>query len=483
MDNNRTLTLLGALSATELTALGKYLQSPFFTQKKFLYPLFLELRESGPKALKPGRQMFFRVFDKERYMEIEQDKDRRGRAWNHALSDLNACIEDFLAVSYGMADPDLYRRATIAAFHARENESLFQQAFANVLKTRPGDGVRKETTEAWHLRFWARKHAHTYPLANRFKSAPGALDDLDADIDTYYYISKLQIACNRVAAPQVFNRDYEPEPVRQVLARAAAADPLEKSALLTLYRVLLQLLLGDKQVGFETFFDTLKNRGPALDRQELEYLVRFGLSYCIGEYKDGSARALDDYCRLHVWSDELHVWTGVVAEELLLNNGIMFAKSKNITLLDNFLKGVKQVLPEDRREAAVQLLLASRQFYKEDYIGAIGALETFVTRFERYRLQYYSLLIRCRYEWMVIEGGDSEALEQTLDNFNSFLDRHDEFSGRLRQSNRELTWFVRQLVKVRFQRKPPKGELLSEIEKRQPALREWIADAIGRLPD
>lgn len=497
MNNNRTLALLSTLSPTESTALGKYLQSPFFTRKAPLYPLFLALREGGSNALKHPERTFERVFNNDTTTGGGQPENRdkttstpkpkpaerpfNDRAWSNALSDLNLCIEDFLVVTHARADPDICRRATIQAFHARENESLFQLSLGDVLKTQPGAGDKKETTEAWHLRFWARKQAYTYPLANRFKLAPDALDELDADVDTYYYISKLQIACNRVTAAHIYKQGYDPEQIRQLLARAAAADPREKSALLTLYRTLLSLLSDDEHVPFETFFKTLENRRTALDRPELESLVRLGLSYCVRRYRGGSPDALDLYCQLHIWADELEVWTGVVSEELLLNNGIMLAKSNNLDLLDNFLARVKQMLPDDRREDAERLLLASRQYHLGEFNAAIDSLDGISTRFPRYRLHYHSLLIRSLYGKRVDEEADSEELERALDNFSDFLKGQQQFAAPFRQSYLEMIWFVRQLLKAQYPIRKFQNTLRTELDNRQPTLRDWIDKMIGKL--
>ena len=312
MSNSLTFSLLSTLSPSEKTALGKYLQSPFFTNKKFLYPLFSQMRKPDSQVAETPETAFSLIFP---IGEFDQHK------WNKALSDLNGHIENFMTIRHFLSTPDLYQQATIDTFYEKENEVIFQHAVDAVLKASP-EKTSPEKTETWWLRFWSRKRAISYPLANRMKLPASILDDLEGDLDTYYYISKLQLACNRVSGAQFLKHTSQREGQQHLLELAKPMASMGKSLLLSQYYNLLRLLLG-ADMDFDTFFSALKEAGKHLDRRELETIVRFAFNYCIGRHRQGEARAFGWHIELYIWSQAQGAWTEAVSEELFLNMGIL----------------------------------------------------------------------------------------------------------------------------------------------------------------
>jgi hypothetical protein len=496
MSNILTISLLNLLSEAEKTALGKYLQSPFFTKKEFLYPLYLELRKaekvtnelSTPntvavrnaatakqKIKKPRPEnleaTFARVFPKGPYNRHK---------WNKALSDLNGHIEHFVTVRHFLSDQDLYQQARIDALFVKENEPAFQQAVDVVLKS-PPKKVAPEKTDAWWLRFKSRKRQITYPLTNRMKFTATVLEDMEADLDIYYYISKLQLACNRISGAQFLKHASPRENHLRLLEQVKPAVSTGKSPLLCQYYNLLSLLLGT-DMDFATFFDALKAQGKYLDRSELETIVRFAFSYCIGRSRQGEERALDWHIDLYTWSHAQGAWTEAVAEDLFLNMGVLFAKTHKMAEFDSLLKSGTHILPEDRREEAIQLLMACRYFYQDNFDAAQDVLVRINTRHPRYALLRHSLVVRNAYMLWQSQQIDLEQLVLALSRFNDFLNRQGLFASALSQSYKELIWFVRRLIQVRQVQNTTKTVLRKEIKKRQPAAHDWIEMVIGSLP-
>lgn len=471
MDKNHTNSLLKLLSKPEMTLLGKFLQSPFFTAKKFLYPLFSELRATDLQPAKSAGAAFTRVFPREPF-------DRH--KWNKALSDLNACIEEFLIVRQVSDDPHLRIQAEVNALFGRHDAGLFQRKVSAILKNLTGKSVR-ETADSWQLRFWTLKRAASNPLADRTKASGEQLDDLENSLDLYYFISKLQLACNRASQAQVLQLKNDQEVFRQLLEHTKRLDPSGQSALLILYRALLHLLTVP-DAPFGQFFALLQTEGPRLERGELESVVLFAFNYCIRCHRQGQAGAFGRYRQVFDWADTQAIWTATAAEDLFLNTGVMFAKSQDSEGFEAFLKKGKSTLPAERHQDAVALLQAYRHFYQSDFDSAALALATVKTRHPRYTLLFHSLKVRNVYEQWLLEPADPGELEQALNSFEDFLQRKDLFAESLQQSYRLMIWFVRKMMQNGKKRALSKVQLKEELKKKQPAARDWLSARIDGLP-
>lgn len=475
MDKTHTTALLDLLEKPELTALGKFLNSPFFTAKKFLYSLFIELRDPEQRAAKPPKGIFKKVFPKDKF-------DPESNKLNKALSDLNLCIQKFLIVQEALSNPPLQMQAETEALFKRRDAGLFQRKIAAMLKKLPGNEAISETVEGWHLRFWALKRSASYPLADRLKLPGDFFDGLNDSLDLYYFISKLQLACNHAAYAQLLRLENKQTPFQQLLDQTERLEISGKSPLLALYRALLHLCT-EPDASFEGFFMLLKKLGPRLEREELGSLVVLALNFCIRRYREGELRAFDWYREVYDWPNTKKALTAVAMEEIFLNTGVMFAKSQDVAGFDTFLEQSKNSLPVARRRDAIALLLAYRHFYMSQFSEATRLLNREVdTRHPRYTLLYHSLKVRNTYEEWLLKQAELQDLKRALDNFEDFLQRKDLFAESLRQSYRALIWFIQKMLQNWNKHTPAKKELRKELEKRQPAAQDWLSVKIGGLP-
>ncbi|HRI61790.1 MAG TPA: hypothetical protein PK228_18760, partial [Saprospiraceae bacterium] len=127
MDKTHTTALLDLLEKPELAALERFLKPPV---KEIAHRLFLELHEPEKRAAKSPQDVFAKVFNGEPF---------DGHKWNKALSDLNGCIRDFLAVQQLRIDPLLRAQADVSAFFKRTDERFFERTVVNTLKNLPGN--------------------------------------------------------------------------------------------------------------------------------------------------------------------------------------------------------------------------------------------------------------------------------------------------------------------------------------------------------
>lgn len=472
MDNTHTAALLSLLDKSELTALGKFLKSPFFTAKKHLPLLFAELREAGQWTIQSPKDVFPKLFDGEAFDDHK---------WNKALSDLNSCICDFLAVRQFIAEPQLRAQADVSIFFKRHNKRAFKHAVDTALGNKTKK-AKPETAEGWHLRFWTLKYAASYILTDRTKSAGQLLNNMGESIDLYYFISKLQLACNHASSAQVLNLKSDQAAYQQLLEQTEGLEQSGKSAMLILYRALLRLLT-TPEPQFEPFFALLQHQGPRLERGELESVVRLALNFCIHRYHAGKAEAFEQYRQVFNWADGQQTWTvSATAEDCFLNDGVMFAKSRDVEGFEAFLEKGKNALPKRQRKRTVLLLRAHWHFYQAEFSAATLLLNQWDSRHPRHSLRFHTLKVCNTYEEWRREQVESNDLERALRSFKEFLQHTDLFSKYKRQSYRNLIWFIQKMAQHGQKRGLSKEQLQAELEKRQLAAPDWVAAKIGELP-
>lgn len=468
---NYTLSLLGLLEKPDLTALGKFLESPFFTSKKFLYPLFSELRTGGNRAIERQENTFSRVF---------LNKPFDGHKWLKALSDLNGCIEDFLVIREVLQNRELRMQASVSALFGKDDEKIFRRSVEAALKTLPGNDV-PETIEGWQLRFWILKRSFAYPHTNRLSPPGNLLDDLDESLELYYTISRLQLACNRASRARMLNHAQEAGSYKQLLDQTAALDKSGKSALVTLYRALLRVFV-EPDISFVAFMELLRTQGPRLEHAELGYVVRFSFNYCIRRYREGEIQAMEWYRQIFEWANERNVWAEVATEESFLNNGQVLAKNHDEATFNTFVEKSSGILPVDRRNDVVTLLRASRSFHHNAFDEAEKLLSGLKMRDPRYALLFHALQVRTLYEQLTLGKSSPEQLEQSIERFEDFLQRRDIYSKTLRKHYRVFIWFVRKMTQVGTKRNVTKAYLRHHLSQKQPALKDWLVEKIDRLP-
>lgn len=470
----RTISLLEMLSGSELTRLGKYLKSPFFTNKKHLYSLFAELRRAGRSAAQNPAAHFAKVFSGKPFDEHK---------WNKALSDLNACIEDFFVVSHVKANQDSYRQALISASFEHLDEPALQRAVRTVFEdlTLPNT---PEHVDRLHLRFWSRKQELTHPLTDRIKLGINALDELEQNLDIYYYVSKIQITCNRVAGIKIRNWTGDMNHIQKWLEGVRIKLSQYPSALLKVYCDLLGLQL-DAQVGLSDFFSILQQHGPYLHPDELRDVIRIAFNECTYRQRNGDTKAFHWHLEMFKWSNAQGLWDAPGAEEIYLNTGMLFARANMLTEFNRHLGAGQEILPTERKEEANTLLSAYWDFTRSDYAKTEVKLNKIITRHPRYVLLRHSIAVRnaC----MLFQQGamNDDAVERVLITFNNFL-RYPKnpFSKDVRQPYHNLIGFIRRIIQAASDQKGvTKASLRQYIHMNPPAARDWVEAFMATLPD
>jgi hypothetical protein len=469
-----SISLLCLLSKSELTAFGKYLKSPFFSNKKHLPVLFDTLRNAGARVAEAPEVAYGRVFPGEPF-----DQHR----WNKALSDLNACIRDFLAVRHFQAHPDFYRLAEVAALAASDNDVPFRRAARAVLDEAPGRSA-PDRTEAWWLRLQVYKSVMTHPRTDRMKGVEAALDNMESHIDTYYYVYKLQIACNRLTAGRVLTwSDGTPEDFSRLLSEAERVALRSGSPLLRLYCRLTSLLT-DSGAHFTDFYQALEQDGPALDNKELWTIVYVALNRYIALLHRNPSESFGRFTELFAFASRHRLFGGPLWEDAFLNFGVSFARLGDKVNFDHLMRMESGLLPTERRDDALVLISAYWHFYNQDYDKAQEQLVFMGTRHPRYVLMLHLLSVRNTYMLSVSDPEfDIDQVERALKGFGDFLKRQSVFSKAFCKPFADLIWFIRKMCALRMKRGVRKEDLVAELEKRQPAAVDWLRLLIGQLPN
>ncbi|MBL7826110.1 MAG: hypothetical protein JNJ57_05725 [Saprospiraceae bacterium] len=468
--NNLTNSLIIRLSKAEITALGKYLKSPFFSNKHHLYLLFNALKNT------PTRQ-------KENiFAQIFPGKAFNQHKWNKALSDLNQCIRDFLATRQFQQRRDIHRLMEAEALFLRDNYTFFQRTAHDLLKETPGK-TTLDRPEVWWVRFQVKILESTHPLSNRIKGIDDTLNNIERSLDTYYFISKLQIACNRLSGTNVLNWKDSQENLVQLLAQANLVGQTDQSPLLKTYCSLTGLM-ANAGVAFEDFFEVLQLHASQLEPKELWNVVYMAFNYCSSYLRFEPKQALDWYLKLFEFSTTHQIFGASIWEDAFLNFGVIFAKAGNKVEFDRLLHLDDSHLPEERRKEAVNLISAYWSFYHQDYLEVQEKLVKISTRHPRYALMWHALNVR-NIVMLFIEGKyiNYSHVENALNRFKDFLKGQTAFSELLCKSFVELIWFIQKICQVWRYRRLTKEILFKELDKRQPASRDWIELVLNRLPN
>jgi hypothetical protein len=472
---SRTIFLLKTIPKTELTAFGKFLQSPFFTQKTYLFDLFQEIirhKQGFEAIISDQEKLFSKLFPKTTFNETK---------WKKILSDLNQLIEMFLAVRRLQDDENLKKAALVDAYFDQAQEAFFDKELNYHLRALT---TSDDSVERWHQQYWTAKKYFSYPHTDRTKDESDLVQKLDLYLDVYYWVAKLQLACNKAIRANFLS---EPENITlsNWLLEHTQGYSYQLTPLLVLYRDLLKLLIHLDADAFLKYIEYLKKNLSHIESGEQETLVRYALSMCIRLSRMGEKLALQWYAEILNWSLETGIGSVTLNVDTFVNHGLVFLQNNAYPDFHQFLKTNLDKLPEDRKEDTAFLLMAFFYFRQKDYKNVQANLLRISTRNVRFTYRIQSLLIRNTYHLVQNEQENRSELKRILKNYEDyFKGKHEDFSKEFIQQFLELGFFIQQLEAFTNESSKKNWSLAQfqlEIEQRQPACRDWIEAQLAAL--
>lgn len=479
MYHTKLLETVRSLDARERTRWREYVHAGLFNRHEGLRRLCDYILEVSPdleqEALQKKRAFEHLFGAGAAYNELKM---------NNLISDLYFLLLDFLAFLRFETDR-LVRLGHIADELLARN--LDKQAAGALERYRKELERRPDRTAGWlrHERHWWEAAEVLHSRQARRSAGEHLRRQADA-LDLSFALDKLRMTVVMLSrnALAVVQADDRPRWLNELRQWCHADDLFRQYPPVQVYLAALDLVEKPENRHFEALREVLDQHDLLFPPDEQTALYQLALNYCIRRINDGFSEA---------YSDALTLYRTMLDRGLLLRQGRLSQWTyKNITAAglrsgafawtEDFLYRYRDTLHPSERENAFAYNLAELHFEKQDFAGALRALQNVEFTDFTYQLGAKTLQLKCFYAL-----GEWEALTALLDSTRQLLRRNRSLSNFGKTTNLN---FLRLLRQIKYWKQnqsfhpsrrwqAERQQLQDEIERTKPlAQKDWLLKCI-----
>ncbi|MBI1228203.1 MAG: hypothetical protein GC192_23415 [Bacteroidetes bacterium] len=472
MQDSRLLELLRTLTPAELTALGKFLRSPYHNLREdvvLLFDYFFEKKESKKADVFAKQTVFKAIFQNENYDE---------KRLAYAISFLYQLGQNFLVINELEAEND-------AAFQLRLAKSLRKRGLERHYETtlkKAEDAL--ETQPHRHLDYHYLSHLlhlERYESgARERRTASRHFQELADAGDLFFIANKLRQSCTALMHKAVSEANLRLELLDEVLMQVERQNLTQIPAVGVWYFGYRALSEAEPKAWFGQLREAMRQCVGQFPKAEMREVSTLAVNCCIRQIN--TRREEGDQA---FWLGQVfEIYKEGLDNQMFIENGVLSRFTYNnianaglglkaFDWVEGFLTKYKDLLEPRHREAAYLFNLASLHFRKPDYDRALELLTRAEFDDTLHNLDARRMLLR-----IYFDRSEVAALDSLLDSFTIFLRRRRDV-GYLRQNYLNLIRFTRKLLQTPAQNKAAMEKLRSEINDcKALAEREWL---LGRL--
>ncbi len=442
------VTLIRAMPSSSYRDIRKFLQSPYFTTRTDMLPLFDRIA-AGP------------VGDKEAFwLELYPSTPFDDQQLRLLMSYLHKLIETYVSLSEWTSD-EVSQRMTLAVGYRKRGMNVqfgkAQKAAEKAIINRPWrDG------EFHHVRYqlmWEEYELQT--VQNPTDAA--SFQEMVHHVDASYLSNRLRLICMAYAQRQVYQTSLETLDVAEVIAMASS--PVwENTPAVTLYLACYRMLREpDKIDHFHNFTNALEQNQSVFAEEEIRGLYQQAINYCIRRLNSG-----DD----HFFKEVLQLYQSGLANGYLLEQGILsrfayhniVAAALHVGELDwanGFIHDYKPQLERKYRDSSFSFNLARLEYHRNRFDTVLELLQKANYRDPLLNLAARTLLLKTWYEMNEIE-----LLQSHLDAMRNYIQRK-RVIGYHKANYMNIVRFTDRLLKVNVRDAKALEALRLAIEKEE----------------
>ncbi len=453
MKKSKLFSLLRTLDHNELSSFSKYIirlhgredvALAVFNYIKKFFPGFLDERKLEK------RYAHLRIFK-----EPWAAKPGNDSKLLNALSDLHLWLKEFL----------LFQRISDKSF---ETQILWMK----ILKER---GLSAELSrQAARLHGDIRTTARTsisdyikgmeanyflyyYLTPNKLSESISTLQDCGNDMDLFYSVSRVKLACEMANRKNLMKLEYSQEALPTVIELSKTKE-LSNAPLLKLYMAVYKLLSRWEDQRYLEIEKMLTTYVGKIEQEELLTILSYLHNYAAIQIRHGNERYWMITHRLNKFGADHGAFTGksqITANQLnsIVNTA---CKVKDFDWASSFIKTHRNILPEDNKDNALLLAEAIILVEQKKYRLALKKLEKADLPELYDTIRARSLLLICHYE---LADSELDIIGLCIA-FEGYLKRH----RKPRLEAVEATLRFIRMVKMLARGKAPRDEILREIE-------------------
>ncbi len=456
MDKSQLLHLIQTFSAQEKKEIRKFLESPFFNQRRDVIELFDWFCTREVHQKQDIKAHLFGSTDTE-------DQELRLR-----MTYLMRLLEKYLAQKEFESDDNTAKIHLLAAFRKRGLTAPFERARKSLEKNLERTGRRD--TRYYETRFVLNWENHQIS----FPQKPTDLQHLRAAsvaADLAYLSLKLRQICLKTVHQTLYSDDYQEIWEKEVVEVAEQHFAAQHPAIAIYLHCYYMMKNPEEEQHFRSFKALLLTEENTFAPEEMHGLFIWAVNYCIRRLNTGDHRYFQEVSDLYKPGLEggYLFENGVLSQYTYHNVVAAGLKTGDHAWVNHVIHHYRNHLERQYRESAFSFNLARLAFAQKNYGAVLELLQKSNYRDVLINLATKTLLLKTYYEL-----DEYDLLQSHLDAMINYI-RRKRVIGYHRTNYTNIVKFTAKLLQLNFNHKKEVAELRSAIEN-EPRLteREWL---------
>lgn len=482
MQDSKLIELLRTLTTRQRTRFAEYVHSPFFNkheQVKLLCDYLLRLAPDFDEEKKMEKERIYQAL----YPGKALDED----VLHSIFSKLLHLLYDYLVQVQVEAQPRKNQLLLLQDLRQRKLSKHYLSAQRKYQALPPAEGHSERLWESYCYHRELDKHfiAQSSPVYDEH------LQHKSDELDAFYVVEKLRMACDMLSRNIVINAQYQCRMIDQVLLHLSA-QPQRYAELpaVQIYRLILQTLKQPEQeLFYQQLIGLIQAHQGEFSQEELNSLYDYALNYCVRKINEGNIR---------YYEEAFLLYEALLAARLIWVDGFLPPwEYKNIVTAalrtgryawaERFIEEYREQLPPEHRKNAYTYNLANLYYSKQDYAQALQALHEVVFTDTTYHLGAKIIQLKSYYEL-----DEREPFQSLMDAFSMYLHRNKHISDYRKTANFNFLRLAKKLYKLKeeqlytkrakFLERLQQFEL--ELQQYSPvANKDWVLEQCKKLAD
>lgn len=442
MNSTKIFKILSSNSVVVNNRFIKYVKSPYHNANESA----ISLTDILSKAIKNNdalsrEEVYLQVFSSSIY------DDKKLRKLTSLLVDL---YQDFLVQEKLSTDPLLKYELLLQSIQKDQVDMLKDKAKQNALRyfqrepERSGDYyIHKYSIEK---SIYYLQSEYEKKLVKKGAKRNLGLEDLNSDLDQFYIIEKLRLACDLIAWQRIYKikeRPFEVEIILRMLNRGELLKNPVLSAYVHTYNMLIDR---DATDHYRDLKILIQDQIAVFPKEELREIYDALLTYNIGQLKIDSDFHLNEILSIYDFAinNEIITENGVISPTTFRNYVVAGLRANQFDMVEQFINNRAKLLKQEHRENAVNFCMARLYWYKKEWNNVIQQLAIVEFKDAFYNLDAKMMLATSYYEL-----NELDTLEYLLDAFYTSLYRNKDLSEKKIVAYKPFIAFTKKLVKLR----------------------------------
>ena len=464
MKETKLISLLQTFDNSELKALDKFIQSPYFNSSEVISKLWEHIKKHSTSFDSPQlskEKTFKKIYPKETF------NDKRLRQLRSRLFKL---VQTFLATQQFQKNELLAKKQLAEAYYEKDFYEWFEDESRDIIK----DIHKNEILHDGHYLALIQLHHHLYfnQRSNKYLPSPPDLWECSEQIDAFYWLSKLKYAAEWNLR-QFLN--IEKRPKNMDLSNIPDKFTSPEQPLFHFYYSIYTLFNQTLEEGECLFFETANafiNIADTIPLKERTPILLYLINYSSLGHRKKEEQFLPILFALNKIGIENNafLYKGEIQPASFTNMVYLGCKLKKIDWVQQFIADYQSKLPLISKENTINYTLATLAFFKEDYLAAFYQLESIKFQKPSSEISKKSFQIRCGFECFLLQRAFYEILKNKSESLQKFISRKGIINEQKRAAFKNLNNTIKKTATLILQNANKKefNKMIEKVQKQTP---------------